>query len=154
MGIDPGVKGGVVVLDENSELFLAQKCPNSIEEVNDIIKALEGYQVSAVIEKVWSRPEDTPKTAFTLGHSFGMWLGILTGNGIRHILVSPQKWMSWIGSVPVKGKFENPARFKTKRKNYLKGEAQRRLPGQKITLLTADAALLAFYSKNEAWPNG
>lgn len=154
MGIDPGVNGGVTVVDENGEKFLVRACPDTIEDVVEIMRALEGYRISAVIEKVHSMPGQGVVSVFTFGKNFGMWLGILSAKEIRYVEVTPQKWQKWFGGMPKKAKFEDVGRFKTKHKRYLKELAQQRMPGQKITLKTADSVLLAFYCKNEAWPNG
>ena len=61
----------------------------------------------------------------------------MIGQGIPHIFVAPQVWMKWLLTTVPKEKVE--------RKNAIKAEVQRRVPGLKITLATSDALGMLLY---------
>ena len=142
IGIDPGRSGGIACITSD-ELF-AIKCPDTIADMNDKLEAIvyvanhTGYRVYAIIEAVHSMPKQGVRSVFTFGKNYGEWLGLLAGNKIPYIQVSPQKWMKYFGSMP---------KDKKHRKNHIKHLAQQRYPHNRITLATSDAVLLAEYCR-------
>jgi hypothetical protein len=89
LGIDPGVTGAVVIIDDEQRLqgfflwpqrqsFLASVAPQCVK--------------LAAIEKVSSRTGQGVVGVFTFGQNFGHWLGILEALKLPHILVTPQTW--------------------------------------------------------------
>ena len=97
IGIDPGASGGIAIYDGNT--LSACKCPQNI---GDMYALLEIYcsrgdlsQTAIFIEKVWSFPSDSHKTAFAFGRNYGSWLAALEIIGARYKLVTPKTWQKY-----------------------------------------------------------
>jgi hypothetical protein len=73
---------------------------------------------------------------FNFGQNYGQIIGILAAYQIPFTLVRPQKWQGALSLGNSKGM------SKTEWKNKLKAKAQQLFPSSKITLATADAALI------------
>ena len=142
IGIDPGVNGGIAIINHTPQIsgIEALSCPATVKDMADIIDwhKWECIKTFAVIEKVHSMPKQGVRSVFTFGKNYGQWLGILATHEIPYMEISPQKWMKYYGAMP---------RDKTKRKNHLKHLAQSHYPEAKVTLKTADAILLAHFSR-------
>ena len=142
IGIDPGRSGGIACI--TSEELFAIKCPDTVADMNHKLEAIvnlanhTGYRVYGIIEAVHSMPKQGVRSVFTFGKNYGEWLGLLAGNRIPYLQVTPQKWMKFFGSMP---------KDKKDRKNHIKHLAQQRYPHNKITLATSDAVLLAEYCR-------
>ena len=83
-------------------------------------------------------------SCFTFGNNFGQWEGILSAYSIPYIYVQPKKWMEY---------FQPLSKDKKRRKKELKQKAQELHPNERVTLLTADAILIAHYCKGWDTPN-
>ena len=144
IGVDPGVSGGLVVIDNGS--IIAEKCPKKVVDMAAIFQAAIGSadtdNVRFLMERVWARPNNASSRAFTYGVNYGQWLGIAASQEIKMYTTLPNAWIKWIGCPK--------ALQKTKRKNWLKDKAKELYPQlKKITLATADAILIAHYAKEE-----
>ena len=106
----------------------------------DIIKAIGNKNVIAYVERVWARPSNATRAAFTFGVNYGEWLGILAALNIKTVLVTPQTWMKYYKD---KFKIKLP-KEKKDRKNKLK-EIATQYTDKKVTLYNADAILIAVY---------
>ena len=143
IGIDPGKNGGLVVIEEDE--IRAHKCPETPDEMATLFGvALNGdapIDTYFVIEKVWARPGNASRAAFTYGVNFGLWLGIAASYEVDVNYVLPQKWMAHVGC---------PNGMKvTQRKIWLKDKAKELYPSlKKVTLATADAILIAKYGQD------
>ena len=143
IGIDPGKNGGLVVIEEDE--IRAHKCPETPDEMATLFGvALNGdapIDTYFVIEKVWARPGNASRAAFTYGVNFGLWLGIAASYEVDVNYVLPQKWMAHVGC--------SKGMKVTQRKNWLKDKAKELYPSlKKVTLATADAILIAKYGKD------
>lgn len=106
LGIDPGITGGVVVLDNDGMLDCARRTPIFKEKskshydipgmVAEIAEAKRrsGDQLVASIEKVGAMPRDGRVGAFSFGKGYGIWLGILGALQVPYAEVAPQRWQS------------------------------------------------------------
>ena len=122
----------------------AYKCPDTANKMATLFGiALNGdapVDVHLCIEQVWARPNNPPMRAFNYGINYGLWFGIAAAYEVEVNIVSPQKWMSYVGCP--KGMEVNP------RKNWLKEKAKELYPDfSKITLSTADSILIARYGQ-------
>ena len=106
----------------------------------DIIKAIGNKNVIAYVERIWARPSNATRAAFTFGVNYGEWLGILAALNIKTVLVTPQTWMKYYKD---KFKIKLP-KEKKDRKNKLK-EIATQYTDKKVTLYNADAILIAVY---------
>jgi len=102
LGIDPGVTGGVSMLDTNTgELIQAQRTPilpgagrkqYNIQDMRDVLCG-HPYKVRLVtIEKVGAMPRDGKVGAFSFGCGYGLWLGLMVGLSLPYMEVTPQRW--------------------------------------------------------------
>ena len=106
----------------------------------DVIKSVNSDNVIAYVERVWARPSNATRAAFTFGVNYGEWLGILAALNIKTVLVTPQTWMKYYKD---KFKIKLP-KEKKDRKNKLK-EIATQYTDKKVTLYNADAILIAVY---------
>ena len=75
IGIDPGINGGVAIIDQFYSLTCF-KCPKSPQEMAHSIKEhLDGSCV-ALLEKVHSFPGQGVVSTFTFGANYGQWQGL------------------------------------------------------------------------------
>lgn len=144
LSIDPGLKGGIAVLDENE--MHTYKMPTTYPDIYIVLKGLqEDFNITrAVLEKVGQgMPGQSSKATATFARHCGHLEMALYALGIPTEEVTPQKWQkAYSNSIgTAKGL------TKTEWKNKLKGLAQRLYPTEKVTLNTADAILLAHYGK-------
>ena len=142
IGIDPGVNGGVAIIDDKwkDKAIEAVKCPDTIKDMADYLSlhCYDNIKTLCIIEKVHSFPGQGVRSVFTFGKNYGHWLGILASHDIPYKEVPPQTWMKHYGAMP---------RDRGQRKRHLKHLAQSLYPSIKVTLYNADAILLANYSK-------
>lgn len=99
-GIDPGLKGGLAILD-NGKVY-GYPMPLSGKDINvmAIVDLLRSHRVDLVIcEQVHAMPAKGMNgknqgitSTFTFGKGYGMVLGAVMGAGVPLELVSPQKW--------------------------------------------------------------
>ena len=137
IGIDPGVNGGCAILDDEMNLIV-HRCPRDIKKMADILYDYQFKDCYAVIERVHSFPGQGVVSTFTFGNNFGQWQGILAAHDIPFVYVQPKKWME---------SFQPLSKEKSIRKRELKEKALELHPNEKVTLITADAILLAHYCK-------
>lgn len=150
IGIDPGISGGLVSIDEDNEVIL-EPMPNSEKGVwlwlaHRVSVSPEGHQtVFVVIEHIVPGFGGTGKSSMAkLYGSYRMLRAFLIALGLKFEPVTATDWHRYLGIVP---KSSNES--KTAFKNRLKKIARLLYPRykKKITLKTADALLLAVYCK-------
>ena len=145
IGIDPGVSGGIAVIrcDGTIQAF---KCPKSSEDMALLFQVCVGStapdKVRLLMERVWARPGNAVRAAFTYGVNYGQWLGIASSNEIKMNTVIPTEWITWTGC---------PKALKRNvRKKWLKERARELHPEvNKLTLATSDAILITEYARKE-----
>jgi len=134
LGIDPGISGGLAIVNSLGKLCDAVGFKNLTEtDINDWMLA---YPYSlALLEKVHSMPKQGVKSTFTFGQSYGLLRGVLVANNLKREFVTPQVWQKALGCM-TKGD-----------KNVTKAKAQELFPNRKITHAIADACLIAEYAR-------
>jgi len=145
IGIDPGKSGAVAIWDDGIAKVI--KCPNNPNDMSAVIRLVKNQFISgkskylvAYMERVWARPSNATRAAFTFGVNYGEWLGILSTLNVDTVLITPQTWMKYYKD---KFKIKLP-KEKKDRKNKLK-EIAAQYTDKKITLYNADAILIAVY---------
>ena len=145
IGIDPGKSGGLVVIDETGNAK-AYKCPEKVLDMSLLFQNAVGNtapdNVKLLMERVWARPTNATRAAFTYGVNYGQWLGIAASHEIKMYTTLPNTWIKWIGC---------PKALEVrKRKHWLRDKAKELYPNlKKVTLATADAILIGHYAKEE-----
>ena len=104
IGIDPGLSGGIAILDDNKviELFDMPVMPDGkknkrqlnsallVKLIKDNIKNLEDTVM--VVEKVNAMPGQGVTSMFNFGQTFGAIKGICAALGLPIFLIRPAKW--------------------------------------------------------------
>ena len=124
IGIDPGFKGAVAILNGDSVKVIdapVLTIGKSKREHNipAMVRIFEEYTsqegiflggVVVAIEKVHSMPRQGVASVFTFGKGFGIWLGILSTIGIPFEEVTPQRWQGVMLDGMQRGKDANRLR--------------------------------------------
>lgn len=133
IGIDPGVAGGLAVLDGEGRVLRVARMP---ETEQDVLAFLHDWPYSrAILEFVHSSPQMGVVSAFTFGRAYGGLRMALAACGIPYDEVRPQAWQRTLGC-RTRGD-----------KNVSKRRAQELFPTMRITHAIADALLLAEYGR-------
>lgn len=140
VAIDPGLSGGLAWRRDDGSVQSAPM-PDTEGDVADVLRSLkaEDYTTLAVIEDVpWVvGAKVSPAAVAKLHRNVGFLHGALHAYGFPVIRVLPRVWQSGLG-VGTRRESGSGSVWK----NKLKAEAQRRFPGQSVTLKTADALLI------------
>ena len=140
IGIDPGKSGAITMIED--ECVETIQCPDRTIDMALAFYSMLGDEpnnVKLLMEKVWARPNNATRAAFTYGVNYGQWLGIAAAAEIHMYTVLPAKWMSSIGC--------KKGMEYTDRKKWLKEKAKELYPDCKVTLYNADSILIAHYAK-------
>jgi len=136
LGIDPGVSGGLALIEDTGFLKKAAwKMPATEKDISDLFIDLKPLVSFALIEAVHSMPGMAMGTMFNFGKGYGFLRGMLIAHGIPFGEVTPQKWQKFMNCL-TKGD-----------KNVSKARAQQLFPNLKITHAIADALLIAEYCR-------
>ena len=134
IGVDPGMSGGVVWLEDGIPPTVCKFGDLTEGDISEVFSKLP-VQSFAILESVHSFPGQGVASSFKFGMNFGMLKGFLYGFGIPFELVTPQKWQKEIGCLTGGDK------------NISKTKAQQLFPQIKVTHAIADALLLAEYAR-------
>lgn len=105
IGIDPGLSGAIVGINENGELEAFNDTPiitlrNGKKSKTDylpskMVESLRQYKNKphhVFLESVHSMPHEGVSSVFGFGKGFGLWIGILAALEMPHTFVTPQAW--------------------------------------------------------------
>lgn len=105
LGIDPGLKGALAVLDTANNKIELHDAPvvnikNSRYEYDilKIVRILESTHVDiCILEQSFAMPGQGGVSMFSIGKGFGMYQGILMALHIPFEIVHPKKWQKICG---------------------------------------------------------
>ena len=141
VGIDPGKSGAIASISVSK--MKAWKCPDNAVDMHTLLSLIMWEMnidnVQIIMEKVWARPNNASRAAFNYGVNYGQWLGVLASHEITPEFILPNQWMKFYN---MKKGLEYQDR-----KRWLKAKAQELYPNVKVTLVNADAILIAHYLK-------
>ena len=140
LGVDPGMSGGLALIDEHGAVTFATSTPDDCDEVLRLVDP-QDRQVSAALERVWSSPGWGHAGAFTFGLSYGALRMALVAQRVPFIDVLPRAWQKAL-DVAYPKKATAP-----EKKNITKERAVALFPGTRVTHAIADALLLAEYAR-------
>lgn len=92
IGIDPGKKGGIAVLNERGEIEGSVVMPELAEGVADVLEVFTKFKTHVYLEKAQAMPKNGVCAMFNYGVHFGELRGILVTYKIPHTLVAPATW--------------------------------------------------------------
>ena len=115
VGIDPGKKGGVVVLARGggSELQLIDCFRAEADYVLEgeyrakaMREVLHKHSVDALValERQQPMPKEGVRSVFSIGRGFGLWEGLVHGLGLPLYVVRPREWQVVLHGLPGEGK--------------------------------------------------
>jgi Holliday junction resolvasome RuvABC endonuclease subunit len=90
IGIDPGQKGGIAVLDENTALVWDM--PEGAPQIANLLREIKTDDCLAAIEAVHSMPGQGVSSSFKFGMGTGVIHGALAALRMPFVLVTPQRW--------------------------------------------------------------
>ncbi|MGN1228543.1 MAG: hypothetical protein ACI4T5_02660 [Prevotella sp.] len=147
IGIDPGLNGGIAVLDKNGGVESVTKIPETPQDILEYLGEYSGQDCVCVLEDVGhGMPGQSSRATATFARHNGHLEMALLALSIRTEKVTPQKWQKIYQLGSSKGI------DKRVWKNKMKAKAQQLFPslGKRITLSTSDALLLAEYARRMA----
>jgi crossover junction endodeoxyribonuclease RuvC len=115
LGIDPGLSGGLAILDPDGTLAVHDMPVFEIvrngkkkrevdaallaDTLDGVIKDAFGLRIDvmAFVEQVWGRPGEAAANSFNFGQSFGVVLGALAALQIPITRVPPATWTKALG---------------------------------------------------------
>jgi len=120
VGIDPGKSGGIAAMSENGLVGMWEipKIGDDIDSARlcDILMALnDSNNASIMVEDVHSLFGMSASTNFSMGHTLGIIIGVVTACRMRLIRVQPKQWQKeiWVNSdyeyLPIKPKQKKPS---------------------------------------------
>ena len=95
IGIDPGMKGGIAILNTESNHMRAVPTPLIGKEIDYrmLHETLTAYEPNIiVIEKVHAMPGQGVTSMFNFGLGYGALVALATVSTARVVLVTPQMW--------------------------------------------------------------
>lgn len=154
IGIDPGVSGGIAILNDRGQVGSIYKRPPTLYGLLVVLRNLHseschGEPCKVMLERVGGFMGFTAENAagkinpasahtmFKFGQGYGHLEALITAADLDFELVSPAVWQRGVGIVKRKG--EPQSRWKSR----LAAHARMMHPTVKITLATADALLIA-----------
>ena len=145
LGIDPGVRGGLAIVQADGRLVHFQAFDpqmtetEAVDSVNGALAILrQDLQGVVYMEKVGYMRGDGGKGAFTFGRIVGLIRGALITRGFDIHDVAPMMWQTKMECLTGGNK------------NVSKLRAQQLFPGFKITHAIADAILIAEYGRQQS----
>lgn len=90
LGIDPGKKGGVAVIENDRILLCLPLTKSNFFEAVDLCQ-VPGEMI-ACLEKVHAMPKQGSVSMFTFGEGYGWLKGVMDAEQIRYQEVPPQTW--------------------------------------------------------------
>jgi len=137
IGIDPGVSGGVAILEPDGYVHWVGKMPDTDRDLVDLLRPHAAGGAHAYLELIHAMPKNGSQSAFKMGQSDGRLRLALTALEIPYDAVTPVKW-------------QNVMQCRTGGdKNISKARAQALFPSLKITHAIADALLIAEFGRRK-----
>lgn len=138
-GIDPGVLGGIAVIDSTGVVVRVTRMPQTDRAILDVLTGFPPDRSiqRAAIELVHSRPGMSVRAMFTFGRGYGALQMALAALRIPYEEIVPRKWQGALGCLTGGDK------------NVSKQKAQRLFPSIPVTHAIADALLIAEYCRRQ-----
>lgn len=90
LGIDPGRKGGVCVLEDDKIVYLDALTKGNFFAAVDLCSSYG--DMIACLEKVHAMPKQGSVSMFTFGEGYGWLKGVMDSQQIRYQEIPPQTW--------------------------------------------------------------
>jgi crossover junction endodeoxyribonuclease RuvC len=139
IGIDPGKNGGISAINDNGEIHISGRMPETPSELVELLRDIQDSAdvTHCILELVRSSPQMGVTSSFTFGQGFGRIESGLAALCIPYEEIWSSKWQRAMGCL-TKGD-----------KNVTKAKASTMFPGIKVTHAIADSLLLAEYCRRQ-----
>ena len=94
LGIDPGLKGGLALINENGSFAVF---PYSDSELLNLCRCLTDSEARCCLEQVHAMPKQGVSSTFKFGLSYGYIKGVLEAYGISYQEIPPLRWKKEFG---------------------------------------------------------
>ena len=101
VGIDPGKKGGIAMVDDNG-IYQMVVMPENVTELRKVLRTVP-VVCTVFIEKVHAMPGQGVVSMFNFGKGYGEVLASVELLGFNITLVPPQKWQKAVFTESSKG---------------------------------------------------
>lgn len=113
LGIDPGLTGGMAIVDEHGAFISATVMPRGekfidLPALHSYFAALVTEQYKVYLENVHSMPSQGVASSFKFGRVFGAIEGMLCSLGFNYTLITPQKWQKTVHLPEDRERIPNP----------------------------------------------
>lgn len=149
LGIDPGMSGALVIMDDENKIADVLHMPTLVNEkghkqvdagaVFDWLSVHEEI-TEAYIEFVHSMPNQGVASMFSFGKACGLVEGALQSAGMTYRVVRPRDWKAYFSLVGQ----EKDASRRLAQKRFDHPDLEKKAKGQAI----ADAAFIALYGRH------
>lgn len=99
LGVDPGISGGLALLDVDLGLLVVRDMPvvtvgkSRLLSEGELTRIIGNWEPTiAWVERVHSMPKQGVASTFSFGMNYGLVRGVLAGLRVRTLLVTPQEW--------------------------------------------------------------
>ena len=151
LGVDPGSTGSIAAITEKGLIKVLRFGKSTEKEIVDFCNELAfDYECFATLELVGAMPGQGVSSMFQFGKNVGFIIGVLTATGIAYEQKVPRSWQKELGISPrYKPKKNETGTEETKPefKKRLKQKAEQLFPKEKVLTDTADALLIAEYTR-------
>lgn len=139
LGIDPGITGGLALIDAKAKVLWALKMPDTNRKKINLLSHALGMPggLLAALEFVRSRPGQGAPATFTFGRGYGHLEMLLDAGGVTYLNPTPQTWQKKLN-----------CRSGGDKRVTLR--AARKLFGPDVNHTTADALLLAEFARRHS----
>jgi hypothetical protein len=114
VGVDNGLSGGIVVLNDDGHIYQKHTMPIKIVEgkryydihaISELFKSLflPGVELFVCLEASHVRPIQGKRASFMMGFGYGIIQGVLETLDIRYEIVKPQTWMKELDITKIEG---------------------------------------------------
>lgn len=158
IGIDPGLEGAIVMLDEHNHLTIHDY--SNEQEAAKFLALNKMYAQRAVLEIPTAMPNQSSVSTLSQGINVGIMIGLLAAHGIPTIRCRAQDWQKEVlphipsRALKIKGesKKDTDKRRRENRKNlkqYVIKFARSLYPEYEFSDGSADALCMALYCKKK-----
>ncbi len=162
IGIDPGAKGGLAVIDRNENILYCQPIPYigdemDVRKVASVINHFKKtHQIFAAFEKVGARPGQGVCAMYTFGKTVGQLVAALKILSIAYTEPTPVAWKTIVlAGMPWKAetaKYKNDKSLSKEENERLKAEFKK-LNGSKNNKAKKDAKMVSCEFVMKRFPN-
>jgi hypothetical protein len=151
VGIDPGLDGGVAVLNESDTLDTAPlptmgEGKHRVLDIAQLVRWLRDRDVTeAIMELSGAMPDQGRASIFRYGVSFGQLLGMCQGMLLPYVIVSPLRWKRHYGLLNSKKHGIVVGKDDSRRRAIELFPANAHQFARKLDTHRAEAALIARY---------